>query len=393
MIKVVFSLTALLLIFSSTIMAQDAPVTTREAAPDPSAYTWTEVASGLSRPLYLTNAGDGSNRMFVVEQSGQVHIIRDGQVIAEPFIDISAVISQEVLGSSYTERGLLGLAFHPLYEENGRFFLNYTDLSGNTVIASYQVSAENPDSAEPASGQILLTIQQPFPNHNGGQLQFGPDGYLYIGMGDGGAQGDPFKHGQNPATLLGKLLRIDVDSVEAPYGIPEDNPYVQNPAFAPEVWAQGLRNPWRFSFDRATGDLYVADVGQNAWEEVNFQPVTSTGGDNYGWNLFEATHAYTTSDSAGLTMPIAEYDHALGCSISGGYVYRGEQLPELQGVYFYGDWCSGIVWNAYRDLNAQWQSGMFMDTNYSISSFGEDEAGELYILHYNGALLKLTTSQ
>jgi glucose/arabinose dehydrogenase len=362
--------------------------------PDPSQYSLSEIASGFSYPLYLTNAGDGSNRLFVLEQTGKIILLVDGAVQNIPFLDISSLVSQEIR-SSYSERGLLGLAFHPNYTENGLFFVHYSDPNGDTVIARYQVSPDNPNTADPTSGTIIFTHPQPYRNHNGGQIEFGPDGYLYIALGDGGSQGDPENNAQNPTSLLGKILRIDVDS-SSPYGIPADNPIATvNPNLAPEVWAWGLRNPYRFSFDRATGDLYIADVGHDQWEEINFQEADSPGGQNYGWRVFEGAHPYSDeADPGGTIPPIAEYNHSLGCSVTGGYVYRGTALPALWGVYLYGDWCSGRIWATYPDAQGAWQTLEFMSgTGMAISAFGEDENGELYVLDYGGRILKLTESQ
>ncbi len=353
----------------------------RSAPPDPQRLQLVEVASGLERPLLVTQAGDGSGRLFIVEQGGRISIHRTG---AAPgiFLDVSALVSRRG-----NEQGLLGLAFHPDYARNGQFYINYTDTRGNTVVARYAVSSDA-DVADPNSAQILLQVQQPYPNHNGGHLAFGPDGYLYIGLGDGGSAGDPQNFAQNSQSLLGKLLRIDVDGA-APYAIPPDNPFIQDATYAPEIWALGLRNPWRFSFDRATGDLYIADVGQNAYEEVNFQPADSPGGQNYGWKFMEGQHAYGgVTPPEGLTLPFAEYGHNRGCSVTGGYVYRGEALPDLQGVYLFGDYCSGIIWASYRDGGGAWQTGEFMRVNHVISSFGEDEAGELYLVDHGGRVMR-----
>lgn len=383
----------LLLMLVVSAGAQDEPVTLRDSAPDVSGYEWEVVTSGLTNPLYLTNAADGSDRLFVLEQPGRIWIIENNARLSTPFLDISNLASQQIL-TSYSERGLLGLAFHPDYEENGEFFVHYNDQPGNTIIARYRVSADDPNRADPASAEIIFTHGQPFPNHNGGEIAFGPDGYLYISLGDGGSAGDPQNNGQNPASLLGSILRIDVDG-EAPYSVPEDNPaFTVNSALAPEIWAWGLRNPWRFSFDRATGDLYIADVGQNQWEEINFQPADSPGGQNYGWRPYEATHPYSNEPApADMVMPIAEYDHSKGCSVSGGYVYRGADLPDLQGVYLFSDWCSGRVWGSYRDLDGNWQTDELMQTGRTVSSFGEDEQGELYILdYYGGNLLRLVAA-
>ena len=279
------------------------------------------IEGAFSRPVYLTHAFD--ERLFVVEQAGVVHILENGQLLAEPFLDI-----QDRVGSGQLEQGLLSIAFHPDYQQNGRFFAYYTDRAGTTHVSSFRVSEEDPDRAEPASEVILLSVSQPYPNHNGGQLQFGPDGYLYAGFGDGGSANDPLGSGQDPSTLLGSLLRLDVDHAQDIYAIPATNPFITDENRRNEIWAWGLRNPWRFSFDKLTGDLFIADVGQNIWEEVHFQPAASQGGENYGWNILEATHCFTDSscDKTGLELPIFEYDHQEGCSITGGYMYRGHAV-------------------------------------------------------------------
>jgi glucose/arabinose dehydrogenase len=374
------------LLMTLTAAAQSTePVINREAAPDPGLVTFSEVATGLANPLYLTHANDGSGRLFVLEQAGMIYVIKDGQRLSTPFLDLTDIVSQDI-NRGYSERGLLGLAFHPGFAENGQFFVNYTDRQrGATHIARYTVAADNPDAADPTGAEILFTIDQPYPNHNGGHMDFGPDGYLYVSLGDGGAAGDPLGAGQNLATLLGKIIRIDVDG-DAPYGIPEDNPFVSNSNVMPEIWAYGVRNPWRFSFDRATGDLYMGDVGQNVWEEINFQPADSAGGENYGWNVFEASYPYATgTPPENMVYPIAEYRHEGGsCSVTGGYVYRGEAIADLQGAYLFGDFCSGQMWATYRDLSGAWQTNRFLNLGFSLSSFGEDEAGELYIVDYAG---------
>ncbi|MCZ7540878.1 MAG: PQQ-dependent sugar dehydrogenase [Anaerolineae bacterium] len=352
-------------------------------------YQLVPVASGFSRPLYVTHAGDGSGRLFVVEQSGAIRVIKDGAALRQPFLDVSGLISRQALEDNYTERGLLGLAFHPNYAENGLFYINYTDLNGHSVISRYTISADDPDRADATSAAPLLYVEQPYANHNGGHMAFGPDGYLYISLGDGGSGGDPLGSGQNLSTLLGKILRIDVDVPDG-YAIPADNPFVEREGARPEIWAWGLRNVWRFSFDRATGDLYLADVGQNQWEEINFQPAGSAGGENYGWNAFEGTHVYSGQRAASdVVPPVLEYDHSVGrCSVTGGYVYRGERIPALQGVYLYGDWCSGTIWSAQRGARGLWQAVVSLESGRNISSFGEDEAGELYLVDYGGAVLR-----
>ncbi|MCB9457614.1 MAG: PQQ-dependent sugar dehydrogenase [Anaerolineaceae bacterium] len=385
----------ILLTVSMPAAAQDGqtPILFHDAPPDPAAYQLVTVAEGFHRPILLTNAGDGSGRLFVVQQSGRVRIVAGNGYQDPPFLDVSGIISPAAASIMYSERGLLGLAFHPDFAENGQVFIDYTDLSGNTVVARYTVMADNPDQVDPASATVLLQVRQPYANHNGGHLAFGPDGYLYIALGDGGSAGDPNGNGQNPQALLGKILRLDVDAGD-PYGIPADNPYLNNPDLAPEVWAWGLRNPWRYSFDRATGDLYIADVGQNLWEEVNFQPADSPGGENYGWNIMEATHPYSGAPIAdSLVLPFTEYAHDQGCSITGGYVYRGTALPDLQGIYFFGDWCTGRIWSSYRDEAGDWHTNEFMQMPRLISSFGEDENGELYVVDYNGVVLRLEAAQ
>ena len=348
--------------------------------PDPQTVIWREVASGLQKPTDIGSAGDGSGRVFVLEQVGRVRILQDNQLLPSPFLDIS-----QLVGSDSSERGLLGIAFHPKYAQNGFFFINYTDKEGNTHIARFKVSTENPNQADPSSQMELLFVRQPYGNHNGGSLAFGPDGYLYAGLGDGGSGGDPLGSGQSLNTLLGKILRLDVDGGE-PYAVPVDNPFSEGGGEA-EIWAYGLRNPWKISFDRVTGDLYIADVGQNQWEEINVTNSGAPGGINYGWNLMEANHDFSGAfyDAATLTLPQVEYSHAEGCSVTGGHVYRGELLPEWQGVYLYGDYCSGNIWGL---LQAK-ANALLFKTNFSISAFGLDETGEVYLADYSGSIYRL----
>lgn len=334
------------------------------------------VVSGLSSPVGIASAGDGTGRLFALEKVGLVRIIRNGQLIFQPFLDIRSEV-----GSVEFEQGLLGIAFHPRYRENGYFFVNYTNRAGDTVIARYRVSA-NPDRADVSSAKVILTIDQPFDNHNGGHLAFGPDGYLYIGTGDGGDGGDPRGYGQSPSTRLGKMLRIDIDQGD-PYRVPSDNPFVNDARYRPEIWAVGLRNPWRYSFDRRTGDLFIADVGQGDWEEVSWQPASSRGGENYGWNRMEGAHCYPPGrqcDTTGLVLPIGEYNHDLGCSVTGGYVYRGSRYPTLYGAYLFADFCSGRFWSLHRAANGQWVQTLLLDSAIWVSAFGEDDAGEVYVL-------------
>ena len=344
------------------------------------------LVSGLNRPVYLTNAGDGSGRLFVVEQRGRIIIVKDGAVNPTPFLDIVSLV-----GSDSLERGLLSVAFQPDYATNGFLFVDYTNKEGNTVIARYHV-ADNPDQADPNSAKILLTIDQPYPNHNGGQLAFGPDGYLYVGMGDGGSANDPHNNGQSLNTLLGKILRLDINQGD-PYGVPANNPFVNQADARPEIWAYGLRNPWRFSFDRATGDMYIADVGQDRYEEVDVALAGTPGGQNFGWRLMEGAHCFDPANcdpaSLGVVLPVAEYDHSQGCSITGGYVYRGEQFPALTGTYFYSDWCSGIIWSLRREADGSWSQAELLPSGLQVSSFGQDEAGELYVVNYKGDIFQI----
>ncbi|PFG73644.1 PQQ-dependent sugar dehydrogenase [Tepidiforma thermophila] len=339
------------------------------------------VAGGLQRPTFVTGAGDGSGRLFVLEKRGTIRIVRDGAVLPEPFLDIRSRVT-----SSGNEQGLLGLAFHPRFAENGRFFVYYTAADGGAnTLAEFRVSSTDPDRADPASARVLLAIPDRYSNHNGGMLAFGPDGYLYIALGDGGGAGDPLRAGQDLANPLGAILRIDVDAPPASglaYAIPPDNPFLGREGARPEIWAYGLRNPWRFSFDRQTGDLWIADVGQNAREEVNFQPAGSPGGQNYGWSIMEGTNCYRPAsgcDRTGLTLPVFEYTHSDGCSITGGYVYRGAAFPALRGAYLAADYCTGAAW-AIRRQGETFRADRLPDFPTGISSFGEDDAGELYIV-------------
>ncbi len=352
------------------------------ALPDSSAFRWVNVVDGFDRPLDLKHVND--ERLFVVEQRGVIWVVENGERRPEPFLDIQQFVSDRA-----NEQGLLGVAFHPNYNENGQFFVNYTDTQGNTVIARFVVSSD-PNLADPNSLRVILRVNQPHANHNGGGILFGPDGFLYIGTGDGGSANDPDENGQDLETLLGKLLRIDVTSKD-PYTIPPDNPFASGTT--PEIWAYGLRNPWRFAFDSLTGDLYIADVGQNAWEEINFQPAGTPGGVNYGWNVREGAHPSAGEATEGLTDPVAEYDHAQGCSVTGGVIVRDPNLPEWDGVYLYGDYCTGLVWGLVRNAEGQWLSDvLFRDTGFSISAFGEGSHGSVYLLDHQGGVYRLERS-
>lgn len=375
---------------SSSVATEISDAKTSAVLPDVSITLDEIVASGFSQPVQVTHAGDGSNRLFVVEQPGRIKVIQGGPVLPTSFLDITSLV---YYGG---ERGLLGLAFHPDYVSNGYFYVNYTDLSGDTVIARYTVSAD-PNQADAGSAFTLMTIDQPYSNHNGGQLLFGPhDGYLYIGMGDGGSGGDPLNSGQDIDTLLGAMLRIDVDA-GTPYAVPADNPYVGEPGLD-EIWAIGLRNPWRFSFDRDTGDLYIGDVGQNLWEEISYQAWDTPGGVNFGWRCREGTHTYSTSPPcddpvllAKLTDPIAEYNHAEGRSVTGGFVYRGALYPNLVGRYFYADYVDGKIWSLYKTGSNPdtWSAPeLELDTSFNVSAFGEDEQGEVYVVDRSGGAVR-----
>ena len=334
------------------------------------------VTSGLSNPVYLTAPPGDTARLFVVEQSGQIRIVQHGQLLPTPFLDIHGRL---VSGG---EQGLLSVAFHPNYAGNGFFYVNYTDLNGDTRVERYTVSAADSNLADTASHKLILFVAQPYTNHNGGLVMFGPDGMLYIGMGDGGSGGDPENRAQNPDSLLGKLLRIDVDGGD-PYVSPPNNPYVGLPG-RDEIWAYGLRNPWRFAFDRSAGLLYIADVGQGAWEEVDVEPA-SQAGLNYGWRLMEGAHCYnpTSCSFTGLVLPAVEYDHSSGqCAIIGGFVYRGTRFPALAGQYFYADLCAGWVRSfTYGGGAVTGQTSWNLDVSVSSPvSFGEDANGEVYLI-------------
>ncbi len=392
-----------------------------------------EVAAGLTDPVNVWHAGDGSNRLFVTERTGRVRVVQDGQVLPDPFLDLSGTVMTDHL-----EQGLLDIAFHPRFAENGTVFVSYTERpsNGDLIVARYQVAADNPNRADPASGRIILRQDKPYQNHNGGKIKFGPDGYLYVSIGDGGLAGDPYGYAQRLDTLLGKILRIDVDNGD-PYAIPQDNPFYASdiyggpdtafnyhPGARKEIWAYGLRNPWQFSFDRQTGDLYVADVGQLLYEEVNFHPAGSPGGVNYGWDYREGAHCYpeggaptpepgapgdpTTiregvieSGTPGAEAqipdqpvaqaagggcpdigvhPIAEYSHAEGgCSITGIGVYRGQASPQLAGSYLFSDFCTGKLFATQRDQAGAWGKRELLAPQLRVTGAGEDEAGELYV--------------
>ncbi len=374
------------------------------ALPGVAAIALEPVAEGLADPINVAAPADGSGRLFVVERPGRIRIIQDGALLDEPFFDLTSEIK-----SDYLEQGLLGLAFHPDYASNGRFFVYYTDwyTNGDVFLVEYHVSGD-PNVADMESARVLLTQDKPFVNHNGGKLAFGPDGYLYVALGDGGLAGDPYRNAQNLSSLLGKILRIDVNNEDMatpngrPYAIPADNPFSGRvlaseaaeiaaqtggylPAARPEIWAYGLRNPWQFSFDPVRGQMYIADVGQNEWEEINVQPMDS-GGRNYGWPMMEGAHCYPPGSECGGVgeLPVAEYAHRtpegdeVGCTVVGIGVYRGQQSPSLDGIYFAGDYCSGKVWGLAGE-GEMWTFAELLDSEMQISGAGSDEAGELYV--------------
>ena len=353
--------------------------------------TLTEVATGFTDPLLVTFAPGDTSRLFVVEQAGTIQILVDGQKEGEPFLDITESVQR-----GGNEQGLLGLAFHPDYAENGRFFVNYTARAGvnasngATIVSEFSVSSD-PNRADSDSERVLFSVDQPYANHNGGMLAFGADGFLYIGLGDGGSGGDPEGNGQDASTLLGSLLRIDVDASDAgEYGIPEGN----LPGGAPEIWDYGLRNPWRFSFDGCTGDLYIGDVGQDSWEEINVVP-RGQGHNNFGWNVREGAHCYRANTCAveGMTEPVTEYGRGVGVSITGGYVYRGSAIPALRGTYFYADYDSGAFFafqyvdgsvTAQRNLSEE-----LIARQGQITSFGQDAEGEVYVVRRFGSIQRI----
>ncbi len=349
----------------------------------------TTVVTGLSNPVDFQQPNDGTNRFFVVEQAGTIRIIQAGAVLPAAFLDIRSKVLFD------GEQGLLGLAFHPNYRQNRLFYVNYVRNSSGqtqTIIAEYSASLLDPNQADPSSERILLTVNQPFSNHKGGQLVFGPDGFLYIGLGDGGSGRDPLGNGQSLQTLLGKMLRIDVNVTSGgrQYGIPPDNPFAAGGGL-PEIWAYGLRNPWRFSFDRGnTNRLFCADVGQDRFEEIDL----IVRGGNFGWNVMEGAHCFNPSSGcnmAGLILPIAEYDHTEGDAVIGGYVYRGTAIPQLVGAYLMGDFGSGRIWILQETSPGIFTRSLGLMTGRSISSFGQDLAGEAYVVDYSGSVLRLTS--
>jgi glucose/arabinose dehydrogenase len=376
--------TAAVLLIAATVTSTSASFT-----PGVTRIALRPVASGFNDPVFVTGAGDGSGRLFVVEQGGTIRVVKNGTVLPTPFLDVSGSISHG------GEQGLLGLAFHPDFSANHKLYVYFTTTSGSIAVNEYRVTT-NADQVAPGTGRRIITIAHPnFDNHNGGMLAFGPDRYLYMGTGDGGSGGDPNNNAQNVNSLLGKLLRLSVDSSThgLAYGIPPTNPYV-GVAGRDEIFARGLRNPWRFSFDSLTGDLWIGDVGQNQWEEIDRSMRSSGGGRgaNYGWRVMEGRHCYnaTTCSSSGKTLPIVEYSHAEGCSVTGGYVYRGTMQPNLANAYFFADFCSGRIWAVRANDGSPAARTQVLDTSLMISSFGRDDRGELYVVGWsNGTIYRI----
>ena len=376
------------------------------------------IADGYKKPVFITSYPNNAKLLYIVEQAGLIKLINDGKKLSRPFFDINKrVVNPNRPGD---ERGLLGFAFHPNHTNNGKFYINYMDNDGNTIVSEFSTNSEL--RANHKSERIILKLKQPYGNHNGGDIQFGPDGYLYISIGDGGKAGDPLNAGQDLSSLFGKIIRIDIE--QKPYGIPKSNPFFGQKDKREEIWAWGLRNVWRFSFDKQTGDKYLADVGQNKWEEVNFEPASSKGGLNYGWRIMEANHCYDPKENCpteGLIKPIIEYPNDAnhpafafriieelsfsetdveGCSVTGGYVYRGQKIKSMQGQYIFGDYCSGNIWTLkvvngkainFKNRTEEINIGGGEFTTY-ISSFGQDSDGEIYIIDYNGGIYKLIES-
>jgi uncharacterized repeat protein (TIGR01451 family) len=357
------------------------------------------VTRGLTNPVDIVHAGDGSGRLFVVEQRGYIRVVKNGVLSNTPYLTLTGKVS------CCGERGLLSIAFDPAYNSNGTFYVYYTAQNGDVTIERYVAANPASDVANISSSKIILSVAHPDTNHNGGQLQFGPDGYLYAGLGDGGGAGDQhgtIGNGQDPTELLGKILRLNVQGVPT-YTIPASNPFAQTAGYRPEIWALGLRNPWRFSFDRGTGDLYIGDVGQDCFEEIDYQPAASPGGENYGWRVMEGFHQFDPADMsncnqplitpAGITRPIAEYQHPSGEAVTGGYVYRGQAYPWLSGWYFYGDYQTGLMWVTKQTQPGVWSGAQILPSGLTISSFGEDELGEMYVTDYaRGRIYKITSA-
>jgi glucose/arabinose dehydrogenase len=359
------------------------------AAPTDARIALSRRVGGLSKPIFVTSAKDGTGRLFIVEQTGKIKIYKDGAVLATPFLSIGSQVSKGY------EQGLLGLAFHPNYKTNRKLYVNFTNTAGDTIVREYRASSTNPNVVATSTARTIIKIGQPYDNHNGGHLAFGPDGYLYIGMGDGGDAGDPGNRAQNKDSLLGKMLRLDINGTTSThnYRFPAGNPYI-GVAGRNEIWQLGLRNPYRFSFDRANGNLWIGDVGQGKWEEIDRATRTSSGagrGTNWGWKVMEGFHCYSPSSgcsTSGKTLPLLEYDHSNGrCAVTGGYVYRGTTIPALVGGYLFADYCSGEIWVVNATASSPATRTLLLDTSLLISGFGENASGELYLLDHSGGVM------
>ena len=385
--------------------AEIAPAQPGGKLPGSPAIQLVKVADGLVDPIHVASANDGSGRLFVCERPGLVRIVKDGKLLEKPFLDL-----KDKTLSSFLEEGLFCITFHPKFKENGLFYVSYSDLwfNGATLLTQYKVSEKNPDKADMDSAKVIMQIDFPYCNHHGGKMAFGPDGYLYVGVGDGGWEGDVLSAGQDLNLLLGKMLRIDVDhsTPDRAYSIPKDNPFITplqqmtlfgvtekqfsqiHPKARPEIWAYGIRNPWTFSFDRKTGDLFIADIGQNHWEEIDHQPAASKGGENYGWKFMCGSHTFPIEDDKTNprlgVLPIAEYSHVdQGNCVIGLGIYRGKDFPSLEGMYFAADWGSGKVWGMKKDEAGKWQMQELLDLDTPLrpTSGGEDEEGNIYLTH------------
>jgi glucose/arabinose dehydrogenase len=351
------------------------------------AISFEPVFDGLDKPVGYIDANDGSGRFFIVEQRGRVLVSDGGELLETPFLNINTMIS------TGSEQGLLSIALDPGFAGNGRVFVSYTDTEGDSQIVRYSVSDSDANQLDPDSAMTILSLDQPYQNHNGGNILFGPDGYLYIGFGDGGSLGDPEGRAQNPSILFAKILRIDVSGNQKPYGIPADNPFVDDPSFAPETFAWGFRNPWRFSFDRETGDLWIGDVGQNTIEEIDLIPA-GTSGQNFGWPIREGNECYSSDscDDTGLTPPGVQYTHDYGCSVTGGFIYRGSTIPDLAGTYLFADYCSGYLWGLVPDSKGSYSVTDMLETGMNPSSFAQDASGELYLLDLTGTIYRIVAA-
>jgi glucose/arabinose dehydrogenase len=358
-------------------------ITGAQGTPAP-AISFEQIFDGLDSPVGYIDANDGSGRFFIVEQSGRVLISAGGDLLETPFLDINTMVSTS------SEQGLLSIALDPGFADNGRVFVSYTDTDGDSQIVRYTVSESDANRLDFDSATTILRLDQPYQNHNGGNILFGPDGLLYIGFGDGGSQGDPDNRAQDPGILFAKILRIDVSGDQEPYGIPVDNPFVDDASFTPETFAWGFRNPWRFSFDRDTGDLWIGDVGQSTIEEIDLIPA-GTSGQNFGWSIMEGNECYDTEgcDDDGLTAPVGQYTHDYGCSVTGGFVYRGSIIPDLVGTYLFADYCTGYLWGLIANGDGSYSATDLLETGYSPSSFAQDASGELYLLDLSGGIYRI----